>query len=174
MIILIIIGCIIALFILVALVTNRQMNIERSVVINKPADEVFEYIRHVKNHDTFNVWTMLDPDMKKTYTGTDGQVGFIYAWDSANNKNVGAGEQEIKKITPGHEIEFELRFIRPMQNVASAKMTTAPAGPGQTKMQWGFYGKMKFPMNAMKPIMEKMLGRDLQKGVDNLKAVMEK
>jgi hypothetical protein len=39
----------------------------------------------------------MDPNMKKTYTGTDAEVGFISAWESTD-KNVGVGEQEIKKI----------------------------------------------------------------------------
>ena len=57
--------------------------------------------------------------MKKNYSGTDGQVGFIYSWDS-QNKNVGAGEQEITGIEEGHKIDFELRFKRPMEQSASS------------------------------------------------------
>jgi hypothetical protein len=48
--------------------------------------------------------------MKKDYEGTDSQVGFVYKWESLINKNVGAGEQEIKKIEEVKSIEYKLRF----------------------------------------------------------------
>jgi hypothetical protein len=172
-ILLLVIGGLLALFFIVALVANKEMNIERSITINKPPRQVFDYIRQVKNHDNFSVWNMMDPDMKKEYRGTDGQEGFVYAWDSSKKKNVGAGEQEIKKISDGKSIEFELRFTRPMQDVAQAKMTTEDANGG-TKVYWGFYSRMKFPMNAMKPLFQNMLDKSLQQGLTNLKNVIEK
>lgn len=174
MIILVIIACIIALFLLIALVSGKQMNIERSITINKPVAEVFEFIRYLRNHDQFNVWAMMDPDMKKTYRGTDGQEGAVFGWDSAKERNVGAGEQEIKKITPGQRIDWELRFFRPMQDVCQAHMTTTAAGQWQTTVKWTFQSTMKFPMNVMKPLIQGMLAKNLQKGLDNLKTVLEK
>lgn len=36
---------------------------------------------------------MTDPNMRKNFKGTDGTVGFCYAWDG--NKKAGKGEQEI-------------------------------------------------------------------------------
>ncbi len=45
---------------------------------------------------------MTDPLMKKQFKGTDGTVGFLYAWDSQNNE-VGKGEQEIERIKDGKE-----------------------------------------------------------------------
>ncbi len=168
-----ILGGLVGLIILLALVNGKQLDLEASVTINKPVQEVFECIKYVKNQDNFSVWNMTDPSMKKEYSGTDGQVGFIYAWDSTN-KNVGAGEQEIKKITPGQAVDFELRFSRPMQDVAQARMTTTAAGQGQTNVTWSFNSMMKFPMTAVKPIFRNILTKQLQTGLDNLKKVMEK
>src|ERR1044071_3254318 len=118
-----IIGGILVLLILMGLLTNKQVDIEDTITINKPIGEVFNYISHIKNQDNYSAWNMMDPDMKKEYSGTDGQVGFVYKWDSNKKKNVGAGEQEIKSIVPGKSIEMELRFLRPMQDVARSRMT---------------------------------------------------
>jgi hypothetical protein len=54
-------------------------------------------------------------------------------------------------------------------------MITEAISPNQTKVKWGFDGKMPYPMNLMLPIMnmEEMLGKDLQDGLNNLKAVLE-
>src|SRR5213083_2581670 len=100
-IILVVIGAIIAAVLVTALVTSKEMNIEKTITINRPLQQVFDYVKFVKNHDNFNVWAMMDPDMKKEYKGTDGQPGFVFAWDSSKKKNVGAGEQEIKNINNG-------------------------------------------------------------------------
>lgn len=173
-IILVVIGAIIALVLIAAALSGKEMNIERSVTINRPLPQVFEYLKYLKNHDSFNVWARMDPDMKKEYRGTDGQPGFVFAWDSSKKKNVGAGEQEIKIINEGKSIDHELRFTRPMQDVAKAKFVFEPASSGQTTVQWGFYSKMKFPMNVMKPMIQGMLAKNLETGLQNLKEVLEK
>lgn len=165
---------IILLVLVIAAISGKQMTIERSITISAPAQKVFDFVSHIKNHDQFSVWHMMDPQMKKTFRGSDGQVGFVYAWDSANDKNVGAGEQEIVEILPGTRVRFHVRFQRPMKSEAYATMTTTPQTDGTTLVQWTFDGPMKFPMNIMKPIMENMLGKQLAQGLANLKNVLEK
>jgi hypothetical protein len=171
--ILLIIGGIIALVIIMAFILGKDMNIEHSIIIKKPKQIVFDYIKFVKNHDNFSVWNQMDPDMKRDYRGTDGQVGFVFLWESLKEKNVGKGEQEITNIKEGESIEFEIRFIKPWENKARSKMTVENAG-NDTKITWGFYSQMAYPMNVMKGMFAKMLGKDLSKGLENLKNVLEK
>ncbi|TGD58830.1 SRPBCC family protein [Flavobacterium humi] len=154
---------------------KKDFAIEREIVINQPKDSVFKFLKFVKNQDQFSVWNKLDPNMKKTYTGTDGTVGFIYAWES-QNKNVGSGEQEIKKITEGEKIDLELRFKVPMESKNNAYLVTEAVSPTQTKVKWGFAGEMPYPWNVMAPFMgmDEMIGKDLQGGLDNLKVILEK
>ena len=92
----------------------KDMIIEKNVSVNKNINEVFSFLKQTKNQDRFSVWNMKDPNMKRDYSGTDGTKGFVYSWDS-KDKNVGAGSQEIKNISEGNRIDYELRFIRPMQ-----------------------------------------------------------
>lgn len=172
--ILLIIAGIIALVLVLAAISGKDMTIEREITVDRPAAQVFDFVSHIKNHEQFSVWHMMDPDMKKEYRGTDGQTGFVYAWDSSKDKNVGAGEQKITKIVPGERVEFLLRFLRPMQNEAQATMITTAAGSEKTRVQWIFSGTMKFPMNIMKSVFAGMLGKQLAQGLTNLKAVMEK
>ena len=168
---------IVTLFVLVLIagaIIGTKMTIEKTITINRPLQQVFDYVKYVKNHDNFSVWAMMDPEMKKEYRGTDGQTGFVFAWDSAKKKNVGAGEQEIEEISDGKSINYELRFFRPMQDVAKARFVFEPSSSNQTKVQWGFYSKMKYPMNVIKPAIQSMLGKNLETGLQNLKAVLEK
>ncbi len=166
---------IIALALIVALFMPKEYAVEREVIINQPKDSVFNYVKYLKNQDNFSVWAKADPNMKKTFTGTDGTVGAIAGWES-NDENVGVGEQEIVKITEGERVDFELRFKIPFESTEDAYITTEAISATETKVQWGFNGGMDYPMNLMLPFlqMEKVIGNDLQKGLDNLKVIMEK
>jgi hypothetical protein len=68
----------------------------RESSINKPKQEVFNYLRLLKNQDNFSHWASMDPAMQKNWRGVDGTVGFVSSWKS-DKKEVGSGEQEIKK-----------------------------------------------------------------------------
>lgn len=173
-IILIIIGIIIIVPLVTALFVKKEYSIKREIVINKPKFEVFEYIKYLKNQDDFSKWANMDPNMKKTYTGTDGSIGFISAWDS-NIEDVGKGEQEIKKIVDGERIDYELRFIKPFESTESAYLMTESISYSETKVIWGFDGRMNYPMNLMLLFMnfEKMIGDDLDTGLSSLKTILE-
>ncbi|MTH18266.1 SRPBCC family protein [Flavobacterium sp. LC2016-01] len=165
---------IIAVVLIAAAIMPKDYAVEREITINKPVDSVFSYVRSLKNQNEFSVWANLDPKMKSTYTGTDGAVGSISAWES-EVKDVGVGEQEITKITEGKRIDFALRFKEPMNDTAVGFMSTESASGNQTKVKWGISGVMPYPMNIMLPMMkmDQMIGNDLQKGLENLKAKME-
>lgn len=156
------------------LVMTKDYAVEREITINQPKDSVFNYVKMMKNQDSFSVWNMKDPNSKRTFTGTDGEIGFIYSWNG--NDDVGEGEQEIKKIIPGERIDMELRFKRPMESTDYAYFVTEALSANQTKVKWGFNGKMPYPMNVIMLFMnmDEMLGKDLQAGLDNLKSNLEK
>ncbi|MFC5046674.1 SRPBCC family protein [Aquimarina hainanensis] len=173
--ILLVIAILIAIPLITALFVKKEYDVEREVIIDKPKQEVFEYVKYLKNQDQYSKWALMDPEMKKTYSGTDGMVGFIAAWDS-ENEEVGKGEQEIKKITEGERIDYELRFLTPFQSTEPAYMITEAISGNKTKVKWGFSGHMDYPMNLMMLFMdfEQMIGDDLNTGLQNLKNILEK
>lgn len=167
--------CLVVIALIVALFVKKDYAIERSVTINKPKTEVFDYIKYLKNQDSYSKWAKMDPAAKKTYTGTDATPGFISAWDSKKS-DVGKGEQEIKKIAEGARVDYQLRFKKPWESTAEAYMSTDSISAGQTKVSWGITGHMPYPMNIMQLFMnmDKMLGKDLEVGLSNLKVLEEK
>jgi hypothetical protein len=171
--ILIVVAIIIAIPLIVALFTKHDYSIEREVTINKPRQEVFNYIKLLRNQTNYSKWAKMDPEAKMDYKGTDGTVGFIATWDG---KKSGKGEQEIKNVTEGQRIDMGLHFIKPMEGRANAYMATDSIGANQTKVRWGMNGTMAYPMNFMLVVMnmDKALGGELQEGLDNLKSVLEK
>jgi hypothetical protein len=173
--ILFVVLAIIGLALITALFVKQDMHAEREVVINKPKAEVFSYIKSLKNQNNYSKWGTVDPDMKKEFRGTDGTVGFVSAWHS-NKGEVGKGEQEIKAIKEGERIDYELRFMEPMESKASAYMITEAVSENQTKVKWGFNGKMNYPLNLFILFvdMDKKLGDDFATGLTRLKAQVEK
>lgn len=168
-------GALVALALAVPLFTKDEYSVVREVIVARGKDEVFGYIKLLKNQDNFSVWANMDKNMRKSYTGTDGTVGFVSAWDSKNDK-VGAGEQEIKKILPGERIDYELRFLRPMKATNETYMKVEAAGDKQTKVSWGFHGKTPYPFNLMLLFFdaEGMIGKAFDEGLGNLKKLLEK
>ncbi|MEO6612879.1 MAG: SRPBCC family protein [Chitinophagaceae bacterium] len=171
--ILYIIGGIIVLFLLIALLTKKEFSLERTIVINRSRAEVFNYARMLKNQEQYSVWVMKDPAIKLVYTGTDGTVGAKSAWES-NDKNVGVGEQEIIELVDGQQIKTEVRFKKPFEGTSYALNTFTDEGSGQAKITQSFSGRSKFPMNVMNLVMDKMVGRDMQRNLENMKNNLEK
>lgn len=170
--ILLILAGIVALFLVAALLTKREYHVHREIVINAPADKVFDYIKHTPNHDNFNKWLMADPAMEKDFRGTDGTVGFIYSW--SGNKHGGAGEQEIVSIIEGKQIEIQTRFKEAFAGIAPRViMTTESMSANQARVTWGNESRVNYPINIMLPMIKKMLAKDLDTSLGHLKRIME-
>ncbi len=159
------------LLLIIALFVPKEYIVTRQITINKPKSEVFNYIRHLKNQDYYSKWVMTDPHMKKSYRGTDGTTGFVYAWDG--NKKAGKGEQEIKNLIEGEKLEVEVRFIKPFAGTALTPMITEALSVNQTRVTWGMRGSNPYPFNLTNLFIGKLLGTDLETSLQSLKKVLE-
>lgn len=164
--ILLIIIAFIALVLIVAAFAPKEFEAKSEIIINKPQQEVFDYIKYVKNQDNFGKWQKMDPNMKTTSTGTDGTVGFKYSWDS---KVLDQGSQTITKVNEGKGIETELDFG--FGDPAQSFLYTENVEDDKTKVIWGIKGKSAYPMNII-GLFYKMDG-DFDEGLQNLKKLLE-
>ena len=173
-IILLIVVSVIGILLIAALFIKKDYTVKREIVINKPKETVFAYVKQLRNHNNFNKWMLADPASKKTYAGTDGTTGFTMVWDS-ESRQVGKGEQQISRIEEGRGIDYQLRFKEPFEGKADASIVTASISPGQTKVTWGFNSSMQYPLNAMMIFMDipGMLGKDLDTSLLSLKSIIE-
>lgn len=168
----IILGLVLLITIL-ALIAPKNYDVNRKIIIEKSISEVFNYVLLIKNQDHWSPWSERDPSMKKKFTGTDGKVGFISAWES-DHKQVGFGEQELTGFTTDKEVTSELRFLKPFKSISSAYFKLNEVGNG-TEVTWGFHGNNKFPMSIMMLFMnmDKAVGKDFEQGLSKLKSVLE-
>lgn len=164
--IIIILLIIIAIPLVLALFVSKEFKSEGEIVIQKPVTEVYDYVRYIKNQDNFGVWQLSDPEMKTTEEGTDGTVGFKYSWEG---KKTGNGSQTLINIVDNEKVETELDFG--FGNPAQSYFTTEEVAPNQTKVVWGISGKTPYPWNLMSLFYD--MGKDFEKGLQNLKEILE-
>ena len=171
-IILLVVAGLIALLLLIALFIKKDHYVRREIIINAPRQKVFEFLKLLENQDKFNKHAMTGPDRQREYKGKDGEVGFIYAWKG--NKAAGEGEKEIKNIIEGKRIETEIRFVKPMAATSTIIMDLDSISDNQTKVSWINAGRLNYPLNIMVPMMERMLPKDMDISLNNLKNLLEK
>lgn len=152
-----------------------QFEVYAETVINQPVATVFEYVKYLQNQDTFNKWVMTDPNVKRTYSGTDGEVGGTVYWDSQMGQ-VGKGAQEITVIAGNKRVDWALRFEKPFKNEAASYLETTEVTPESTRVKWAFTGQLTYMMKVMHILMslKKVLTKDLATSLQNLKTVLEK
>lgn len=171
-IILLSIASFIALLLIAGLFMRKNHYVMREVIINAPRQKVFDYVKLLKNQDTFNKGAMTDADRKRTFKGIDGTVGYIYAW--SGDKSAGEGEKEIMKIVEGERVEAEIRFVKPMKVSAWIIMELEALSDNQTKVSWSNAGKLKYPLNTLIPMMQKSVAKDMDSSLATLKEILEK
>lgn len=163
---------VIVLLLITAFFVKKDYRVEREVVVNKPKAEVFNYVKYSRNQDQFNKWITMDPKIQKSYKGTDGTVGFVYAWESEGK--AGKGEQQITGIREGERVDISIHFIEPMESDAAVAFTTEAVASDQTKVKWSIDGHSPYPMNLFNLFVPNLLGGDMQSSLATLKTVLEK
>jgi hypothetical protein len=160
-------------FFIVSYTTPTAYAVEKEVTVNKPKEQVFAYVKLLKNQNEWGPWYKKDPTMHQEWRGTDGQPGFVASWKG--NSESGEGEQEIKNVAENQRIDTELRFKQPWQSKADVYMTTESSGENQTKVKWGIKGETPRPWNVLLRFMnmDQMVGIEFQEGLTNLKTKME-
>lgn len=77
---------IIALLVIAMFAIGKDYHFEKSIVINAPAEKVYQHINSSKAFNEWNPWMKLDPNLEVTYTGVSGQVGDKYCWKSEKER----------------------------------------------------------------------------------------
>ncbi len=164
---------IVAIIVILAVIAPKNYHVNRSIVINKPHPEVFNYLKFIRNQDHWSPWKKKDPNMKQESVGTDGEVGFINKWEG--NKEVGSGEQELKRIVENDVVESQLRFFKPWKSKSDAYIKVNKVDENNTEVLWGFSGVSKVPSNVFMLFfnMDKAVGKDFEEGLASLKMILE-
>ncbi|MBK6933027.1 MAG: SRPBCC family protein [Saprospirales bacterium] len=162
---------IVALMVVLGLFATKDYHIERNIEIDAPRELVFNQLRYFKNFERWSPWAALDPDMKTSITGTDGEPGAVYKW--SGNDDVGKGQQTLLALNPDR-LDIEVKFTEPFESTSPSYLTLKENG-NKTTVTWGFDMHIAFPWNgfAMFTDVDASVGKDYAKGLENLKKVCE-
>ena len=118
-------------------------------------------------------WLKRDPDAVLKFKGVDGKEGAGFDW--RGNKKVGEGTQKIVKLKPTAIIETRLLFVRPIKLNSLTYIGIKELEPKKSKIVWGVRGLLPFPLSIISIFYsgDKLLGNDLEKGLINLKTILE-
>ena len=145
--------------------------VERRVTVDAPAAAVHDLVDDFHQWPKWSPWEDIDPDMERTFTGSERGVGARYAW--SGNRKAGAGSMEITGSTP-ERIDLALHFTKPFRadNVLHYSFLERPDG---TEVVWQMTGEHTGLMRVLGKVMsmEKMVGPDFEKGLARLKAAVE-
>lgn len=114
-----------------------------------------------------------DPNAKRSFDGPASGVGAKYTW--LGNSKMGQGDIEIIESTPNRRIVLRLNMIKPFK-ASNQVVYELEAVDGGTEVLWTMEG----PQNLFGKVInvfidcEKMVGRDLERGLANLKVLAER
>ncbi len=171
--ILIALAVIVLVFIAIVVTRPAEFRVVRSAAIAAPAPAVFAQVNELRKWEAWSPWAKRDPAMKQTYDGTPAGTGAVTAW--AGNREVGEGRMTITESRPAELIRIKLEFFKPFTATNTAEFTFKPEG-NRTVVTWSMSGQNNFIAKAVHLFMDmdKMVGKDFEAGLANLKAVTEK
>ena len=172
----VVIAVVIAIVLILAMTKPHTFRVERAATIKAPPERIFSLINDFHQWVNWSPWEGRDPALKRTYSGAERGKGAVYAWEG--NKNVGSGRMEILEASPSSssssKIVIKLDFIKPFEGHNTAEFTMLPQG-GATDVTWVMHGPASFVSRMMQVFMnlDRMIGRDFEAGLANLKTAAE-
>ena len=170
---LIILAIVILAILAMAAVRPNEFSIVRSADYHTSPDKIFTQLNDFKNWKTWSPWEAMDPNMNRSYSGATSGKGAKYAW--VGNKKVGEGNMEITRSSPSTSLELNLNFLKPFKASNITEFTILPKGE-VTKLIWEMRGPSPLMMKIMHLFvdMDAMVGKDFERGLENLRGVVER
>ncbi len=152
---------------------NKEFNISRTVVINRPKDEVYNFVRQLKKEQLWMPWFAVDFNGVLKYKGDDGKVDATLYWKG--HKRFKEGTQKIVKLNQGKIIETRFLVVKPFRMILLEYKGMKELDENKTKMVWGVRGSLAFPLSIMSLMqsVDKVYGPDLDSGLRALKDHLE-
>lgn len=158
--------------VLIIAMRPTDFRITRQLAMAAPPTAVFLHVNELAKWRAWSPWEELDPDLKRTYAGPAAGEGAHYAW--AGDSKVGQGSMTITDSRPNELVRLRLEFIKPFAAVNTSEFSFQPAAGG-TLVVWNMLGRNNFMAKAFGLMMDmdKLIGKDFEKGLAKLKAVAE-
>lgn len=167
----------VCLFVLIATFLPREVHVERSIVIQRPAVTVFTLLNGYRSFRNWSPWVDRDPAAVYRTSGPEQGVGARISW-SGEPRRVGTGWQEITESRPHTLIRNHLHFEQ--QGSAESYYRIEPVAGG-TRVDWGFDTDLVQGQSWFAGVLaryfglfiDSWVGADYEVGLSRLKALAE-
>ena len=146
--------------------------VERSATIDAPPERVYSQIADFHNWTNWSPWEDVDPELKRSYSGSQSGTGAVYAW--SGNRKAGQGRMEITDAVEPSRVKIDLVFEKPWKARNDTLFVIQPEGTG-SRVTWSMTGKKTLMTKVMSVFksMDDFVGPDFEKGLARLKAATE-
>jgi hypothetical protein len=169
----IIVAVLIAGVLILAATKPDTFRVQRGTSIKAPPEKIFALINDFKRWGAWSPWEKKDPAMTRTFGAATSGKGAVYAWEG--NKDVGQGSMEIAESVPSSKLTLKLDFLKPFEAHNIVDFTLESKGDS-TNVTWAMQGDTPYFAKIIHVFinMDRMVGKDFEAGLANLKAAAEK
>lgn len=146
--------------------------IQRSATIKAPPQKIFAILNDFHRSESWSPYEKKDPMMKRTFSGAANGKGAVYEFDG--NKEVGKGRLTITDTVPASKVTIALDIVEPFAAHNIVEYRLEPLGDA-TQVTWSMTGQSPYIAKVICLFMDmdRMVGKDFEVGLANLKAVAE-
>jgi uncharacterized protein YndB with AHSA1/START domain len=147
-------------------------HVQRSINIQAPPEKIFAVLNDFHQSASWSPYEKKDPAMKRAFSGPESGKGAVYQFEG--NKEVGKGRLTITDTTPSSKVVIALDMDEPFEGHNIVEYTLNAKG-GSTDVTWAIHGQQPFIGKVISLFIDcdKMIGKDFEVGLANLKAVSE-
>jgi effector-binding domain-containing protein len=170
--ILLVLLAVIVILIAVAYLLPSKVCIKRKAAIKAPRELVYFHVNYLKSWEKWSPWHKMDTTMKITYSPLTLGKGAFYAWES-KNEQLGTGKYIITEAAMYDSICNDMYFMNsPKPTKGGFRFKEIPEG---TEIVWWMQSDLGYNpfMRWMGLFFDKMVGKDFEKGLSNLKTLCE-
>jgi hypothetical protein len=148
-----------------------SFRIERSTRIRASGVQVLAVLQDFHRWAEWSPWEQLDPSMQRSFSGPASGKGAVYDWTGTGK--AGTGRMEIREVE-ANRLLIQLDFFKPFKANNMAEFTWTTDGD-TTQLNWAMFGPSPFISKLMGLVfnMDKLVGKDFEKGLANLRSVLE-
>jgi uncharacterized protein YndB with AHSA1/START domain len=167
------VAALVVVFVVFVATRPAAFRIERSIVVSAPPESAFAHVNDFHKWAAWSPWEKMDPTMKKTFDGAPAGAGAVYSW--VGNQKVGEGRMTIEKSEAPSLVGLKLEFFKPWAATNATTFSFVPSDGG-TKVTWAMDGAHAgFGAKAFSVVMnmDKLVGKDFERGLASLKTLAE-
>lgn len=167
------IAAVIAAIVLYASTRPSHFEYSRATTVSASAAAIYALVNDFSKWPSWSPWEKYDPNMKKATSPNPIGVGAWSTW--SGNSQAGEGKSEIVQSVTNELIMIRLDMLKPMKATNAVEFRFEPFGQ-DTKVTWTMRGENNLIGKIFSVFVdcEKMVGKDFEEGLSNLKRLAEK